>query len=146
MSEPLLLSLIQLFAIASKFHQEREKVKEIVRLFLEYQLSIDQPAAYLQIFEDHLERNSLTTRARKSPDEGYFSVRDSSRMVLLCSTLNEELNQQQKLNVVIVLISLIDSDGYIHPQEMEFLHTVSEVFNISHDEFHQVLRFCAKNH
>ncbi|HPI11521.1 MAG TPA: ATP-binding cassette domain-containing protein [Catalimonadaceae bacterium] len=146
MSEPLLLSLIQLFAIASKFHQDREKVREIVRLFLEYQLSIDQPESYLRLFEEHLDRNSLSARARKNPDEGFFSVRDSSRMVLLCSNLNEELNQQQKLNVVIVLISLIDSDGYIHPQEMEFLHTVSEVFNISHDEFHQILRFCSKNH
>lgn len=146
MSEPLLLSLIQLFAIASKFHQDREKVREIVRLFLEYQLSINDPTTYLELFDEHLDRTSRSLPSRKSPEEGYFSVRDSSRMVLLCSNLNEELNQQQKLNVVIVLISLIDSDGYIHPQEMEFLHTVAEVFNITHEEFHQVLNFCIKNH
>jgi hypothetical protein len=72
MSEPLLLSLIQLFAIASKFHQDREKVREIVRLFLEYQLSIDQPESYLQLFEEHLDRNSLSARTRKNPDEGFF--------------------------------------------------------------------------
>ena len=106
MSEPLLLSLIQLFAIASKFHQDREKVREIVRLFLEYQLSINDPAAYLELFDEHLDRTSRSLPSRKSPEEGYFSVRDSSRMVLLCSNLNEELNQQQKLNVVIVLILL----------------------------------------
>jgi len=145
MSEPLLLSLIQLFAIASKFHQDREKVKEIVRLFLEYQLSIDSPETYISLFEQFLDKHSMSPGLRKNPEEGFFSVRDSSRMVLLCNGLNEELNQQQKLNVVIVLISLIHSDGFIHPQEMEFLHTVSEVFNISHDEFHQILRFCAKN-
>jgi len=145
MSEPLLLSLIQLFAIASKFHQDREKVKEIVRLFLEYQLSIDNPEAYISIFEQYLDKHSLSANSRKNPQDGFFSVRDSSRMVLLCNGLNEEVNQQQKLNVVIVLISLIDSDGFIHPQEMEFLHTVAEVFNISHEEFHQILKFCAKN-
>ena len=145
MSEPLLLSLIQLFAIASKFHQDREKVKEIVRLFLEYQLSIDTPQNYLGLFEEFLDKHSKISQSRNNSEQGYFSVRDSSRMVLLCNNLNEELTQQQKLNVVIVLISLIDSDGFIHPQEMEFLHTVAEVFNISHEEFHQILRFCAKN-
>ena len=144
MSEPLLISLIQLFAIASKFHLDREKVREIVRLFLEYQLSIDNPETYLTLFEEYLDKHSLNAASKKKPEEGFFSVRDSSRMVLLCNNLNEEMNQQQKLNVVIVLISLIDSDGYIHPQEMEFLHTVAEVFNISHEEFHQVLKFCAK--
>lgn len=146
MSEPLLLSLIQLFAIASKFHQDREKVKQIVRLFLENQLSIDEPDSYLALFEQHLNQNSNRGEIIKNQDGGVFSVRESTRMVLLCTNLNEELTQTQKLNVVIVLISLIDSDGYIHPQEMEFLHTVSEVFHISHDEFHQVLRFCSKNH
>jgi ABC-type multidrug transport system ATPase subunit len=145
MSEPLLLSLIQLFAIASKFHRDREKVREIVKLFLEYQLSIDHPESYLTVFENYLDKHSLSAESRKNPEDGYFSVRDSSRMVLLCNNLNEELNQQQKLNVIIVLISLIESDGYIHPQEMEFLHTVAEVFNISHEEFHQILKFCAKN-
>ncbi|HRH35888.1 MAG TPA: TerB family tellurite resistance protein, partial [Catalimonadaceae bacterium] len=137
MSEPLLLSLIQLFAIASKFHQDRDKVKKIVQLFLENQLSIDQTDAYLDLFEEHLNRHSLRGEEYKNPQEGVFSVRESTRMVLLCTSLNEELTQTQKLNVVIVLISLIDSDGFIHSQELEFLHTVSEVFNISHEEFHQ---------
>lgn len=146
MSEPLLLSLIQLFAIASKFHQDREKVREIVRLFLENQLSIDQPNHYLSLFEQFLDKHSLSGTARANPEEGVFSVRDSSKMIVLCTALNEELAQTQKLNVVIVLISLIDSDGFIHPQEMEFLHTVAEVFNITHDEFHQILKFCSKNH
>lgn len=146
MSEPLLLSLIQLFAIASKFHQDRDKVKKIVQLFLENQLSVDQPGVYLDLFEEHLNRHSLRGGEYKNPEDGVFSVRESTRMVLLCTNLNEELTQTQKLNVVIVLISLIDSDGFIHSQELEFLHTVSEVFNISHDEFHQILKFCSKNH
>lgn len=146
MSEPLLLSLIQLFAIASKFHQDREKVKEIVRLFLENQLAVDHPETYIQLFENYLDKHSFTSKEKKNPEGGYFSVRDSSKMVLLCNTLNEGLEQTQKLNVIIVLISLIDSDGYIHPQELEFLHTVAEVFNLNHEEFHQVLKFCVKNH
>lgn len=146
MSEPLLLSLIQLFAIASKFHLDREKVKKIVELFLENQLSLDDTGAYLQLFEQHLDRHLARNGEMKNREEGVFSVRESTRMVLLCSNLNEELTQTQKLNVVIVLISLIDCDGYIHPQEMEFLHTVSEVFNLSHEEFHQILKFCSKNH
>lgn len=144
MSEPLLLSLIQLFAIASKFHRDHGKVREIVRLFLENQLLIDQPEEYLRLFDEHMDR-LVRTPSRKSAGEGIFSVRDSSRMVLLCSMLNEELDQQQKLNAVIVLLSLIDSDGNIHPQELEFLKTVSEVFNITREEFGQILRFCAKN-
>lgn len=146
MSEPLLLSLIQLFAIASKFHQDREKVKQIVRLFLENQLSLDQPENYIRLFEEHLDRQSHRVGLEKNPNGGVFTVRESTRMVLLCTNLNEELTQTQKMNVIIVLISLIDSDNYIHPQELEFLHTVSEVFHITHEEFHQVLKFCSKNH
>lgn len=145
MSEPLLISLIQLFALASKFHQDREKVKEIVRLFLEHQLGINQTDSYLVLFEEFLDKHSIG-KGNASYHEDSFSVKESARMVRLCSMINEELNQQVKVNVVIVLISLIDSDDYIHPQEMEFLHSVAEVFNISHEEFHQVLRFCEKNH
>jgi ABC-type multidrug transport system ATPase subunit len=144
MSEPLLLSLIQLFAIASKFHQDREKVREIVRLFLEHQLSLDQPENYLNLFDEFLDK--ISAGGVKSTGEAGFSVKESSRMVLLCHNLNQELNQQQKLNVIIVLISLIDSDGLIYPQEMEFLHSVAEVFNVSHEEFNQVLSFSQKNH
>lgn len=147
MSEPLLLSLIQLFAIASKFHQDREKVREIVRLFLEHQLSLDQPEDYLQLFDDYLDKFSATGRSKfsREENEGTFSVRESSRMVLLCHNLNQELNQQQKLNVIIVLISLLDSGRYIQPQELEFLHSVAEVFHVTHEEFHQILTFSKKS-
>ncbi len=145
MSEPLLLSLIQLFAIASKFHQDREKVREIVRLFLEHQLSLDQPEQYLRLFDEFLNKFSAAAKNSGEEENEGFSVRESSRMVLLCHNLNQELNQQQKLNVLIILISLIDSDRFIQPQEMEFLHSVAEVFHVSHDEFHQILNFCRKN-
>lgn len=144
MSESLLLKLIQLFSIAARFHQERERVGRIVRHFLEDQLSIPQPQKYLQLFDQHHQEN-LMKGERRGNSEERFSVRESSRMVLLCTQLNEELNLGQKLNVVIVLIALLESDGDIIPLELEFLHSVAEVFNISSSDFHQILHFCSKS-
>jgi len=143
MSESLLLKLIQLFSIAARFHQDRERVGRIVRQFLEDQLSIPQPQKYLKQFEEHHQEN-LSKGERRGSNEERFSVRESSRMVLLCTQLNEELNLSQKINIVIVLIALLDSDGEIVPLEMDFLHSASEVFNISSSDFHQILRFCRK--
>ena len=144
MSEPLLLKLIQLFAIASRFHSERGRVEKIIRHFLQVQLSIGQPERYLQVFDEYHAQN-LKTGTTRGGNEDNFSVRESSRMVLLCSQLNEELNQGQKLNIIIILISLLESEANpLKPQELEFLHSVGEVFNIPDSEFHQIIHFCRK--
>ncbi len=143
MSESLLLKLIQLFSIAARFHQERGRVERIVRQFLEDQLSLSQPQKYIQLFDEYHQEN-LRTGSKRGSNEERFSVRESSRMVLLCNQLNEELNLGQKLNVLIVLLSLLESDGEIRPLELDFLHSVAEVFNISTAEFHQIYHFCSK--
>ncbi|MFM7727747.1 MAG: hypothetical protein ACKO7B_13660, partial [Flavobacteriales bacterium] len=112
MSESFLLRLIQLFSIASRFHQERKRVNRIVRQFLEDQLSIQNPEKYLQNFEDYHDDNMRAgNRKVNAMNDERFSVRESSRMVRLCSELNEELNLNQKINVVVVLISLLEADG-----------------------------------
>jgi ABC-type multidrug transport system ATPase subunit/uncharacterized tellurite resistance protein B-like protein len=142
MNEHFLLKLIQLFSIASRFHLERRRVNRIVRQFLEDQLSIHNPENYLQQFDEfHTENLRAGSRTSNVLNEERFSVRESSRMVRLCSELNEELNLNQKINVIIVLVSLLESDGEINPTELEFLHSVAEVFNVSREDFHQVYHF-----
>ena len=147
MSERFLLKLIQLFSVASRFHLERKRVNRIVRQFLEDQLSIQNPEKYLHQFEEYHDEN-LKAGTRKSNvlNEDRFSVRESSRMVRLCSELNEELNLNQKINVLVVLISLLESDGEINPTELEFLHSVAEVFNMNLEDFHQIYHFCLRQH
>ena len=146
MNESFLLKLIQLFSIASRFHLERKRVNRIIRQFLEDQLSIQDAGKYLQNFEDfHDENLRAGNRRANLMNEERFSVRESSRMVRLCSELNEELNLSQKINVVVVLISLLEADGEIIPTELEFLHSVAEVFNLSPEDFHQIYHF-SRNH
>jgi uncharacterized tellurite resistance protein B-like protein len=147
MSESFLLKLIQLFSVASRFHLERKRVNRIVRQFLEDQLSIQNPEKYLHQFEEYHDENlKAGTRKPNVLNEDRFSVRESSRMVRLCSELNEELNLNQKINVLVVLISLLESDGEINSTELEFLHSVAEVFNMNPEDFHQIYHFCLRQH
>jgi ABC-type multidrug transport system ATPase subunit len=132
---------MQLFAIAAKFQAGAPRIRKIVEEFLLNQLSLEEAAEYLVYYDSFVAEHKL--RGNKSENNAHLklSVRDSSRMLLLCNQINSELTQDQKVRVLFTLFSLIKTDSIIDPQEIEFLSTVAEIFNISHEEFHLVEKF-----
>ena len=132
MSESILRALMQLFALVAKVEGVSKDGRSIVKLFLKQQLSADLVQDYLNIFEEYLElhqkNNSQEGKARKKT-----SV-NSVKVLRICTQINEELKQNQKIVVLIRLMEFLFSEDY-EEQEFEFASTVASTFNIPNEEF-----------
>ncbi len=140
MSERILRALMQLFAILAKAESgENIKGSEIVKSFLKEQLNQELVEQYLALYEQYREELHQTTK-RKDGSEKKLSL-NSVKVLRICSDINKELAQKQKVVVLIRLIEFVNSESGISQQEMEFISTVSESFNIQPDEFTSIKEF-----
>lgn len=148
MSESILKALMQLFAIIANPEddldgQEGETSRDrraVVESFLRQQLNQDLVREYLKVFdyyyELYQEKQSEKSKTKKRTSSS------SVRVLKICSQINEELTQQQKVVVVVRLLEFVKSDNKaITEQEMAFLSTVAETFYITEDEFDQIHQF-----
>ena len=110
MSDQILRALMQLFAIIAKIDEVSEKnsesseiqstkSKEIIAGFLKSELSSSDVAKYINIFNDFL----ITTRetlVSKNIDHKRTTLH-SGKVLRICSQINKELTQRQKIIVLI---------------------------------------------
>ncbi len=139
MSERILRALMQMFAIIAKVDGINNTGRQIVESFLKQQLSQEQVETYIKIFDEYLETHQA---ASKKKDGGAKRTSLNSVKVLkICTQINEELVQTQKVIVLIRLLEFIYSSNEISEQEFEFVTTVAETFNIPNEEFHSLKAF-----
>ena len=139
MSEGILKALMQLFSIVSDVETEASTDRRnVVELFLKQQLNQELVQEYLKVFNDFQE--AQTTKGESTAKRKRTSV-NSVKVLRICTQINEELTQKQKIVVLIRLIEFINSGENPSPQELEFVTTVAETFNISNDEFNRCMSF-----
>lgn len=146
MSEAILKALMQLFALIVDIDELQEisdKERAIIRSFLARQLSSELVEKYMKEFdeylhlyhEDHLDKGSIRQKKR--------TTLTAVRILSICEKINEELEQTQKIYVVIQLIEYLAYGIEIREQELEFLQTVASAFNIPDEEYENILNFVA---
>ena len=144
MSEQILKALMQLFALISDVHSSSDisgREKDIVRLFLSRQLNSELVTRYMKMFDEYMllycaeniDKGSIKDRKRTSLT--------AMRILAICEKINEELHQNQKLYVIIQLIDYILFGAEITENELDFLETVSEAFNIPSTEYKNIRSF-----
>jgi ABC-type multidrug transport system ATPase subunit len=144
MSEAILKALMQLFALIvdiDAIQEISEKEKAIIRSFLSRQLSSELVEKYMDIFDeylhlyhqDHIEKGSKKGKKR--------TALTAVRILSICETINEELEQRQKVYVVFQMIEYIAYGIEIRDTELDFLQTVASAFNIDEDEYQDILNF-----
>jgi ABC transport system ATP-binding/permease protein len=138
MSERILKALMQLFAIIAKVDGISNNGREVVQSFLKQQLSLDLVEEYLKVFDEFLEAHHNSS-SKKEGARKRTSV-NSVKVLKICTQINSELTQKQKVVVLIRLIEFIHS-GEITEQEIEFVTTVAETFNIEEQEFSKCMSF-----
>lgn len=148
MSERILRALMQLFAIIAKVDEVTDTSKEaiessngrrIIEGFLRSELSNELIQKYIQQFDEFLLVHHNGT-AKKDGERKRTSV-NSVKVLRICSQINEELTQRQKMIVLIRIFEFIHANEQVQEQEQEFVHTVAESFNISEKEYLQLKRF-----
>src|SRR3989304_1959343 len=139
MSEPILQALMQLFAIIAHPESNTKDKRSIVESFLERQLNHELVIEYLKIFDKYYELHQ-----EKQKEKSKIKKRTSSssvRVLKICTEINEELTQQQKIVVLIRLLEFIKTSEIIDQQEIEFVNTVAETFNIPDSEYQLIKSF-----
>ena len=144
MSESLLRGLVQLFAIIAKLDGVQPSERKVVENFLGNQLNLATTVRYMIIFDEFANKKpkkKITFEEDHSWQGERASVRDSSKLLLICTQINQEMTQHQKVDVLITLFKLVWSDKTITEQEYEFITTAADTFNIPQNEFFAIEKF-----
>lgn len=139
MSEKLLKALMQLFAIIADVDDLNNQSRIVVEHFLKQRLSQDQVDVYLRHYDEYLEVHHKVSKKKEGKRKK--TSLNSVKVLKICTQINGELEQRQKIFVLLRLIEYINSEKPATEQELEFVDTVSEVFNIPNEELEDIKRF-----
>jgi len=144
MVEPVLKALVQLFALISDVRDISEisiRERDIVRLFLSRQLNNDLVNRYMELFDEYFGQYSPQKITRGSVKDMKRTSLTAVKILGICEKINEELQQKQKLYVLVQLLDFIQFGAEISSNAQEFLETVSIAFNIPQSEFRNIRSF-----
>ncbi|MDO9001465.1 MAG: ATP-binding cassette domain-containing protein [Bacteroidota bacterium] len=139
MSERILRALMQMFAIIAKVDGINNTGRQIVQSFLKSQLNLEQVETYLKIFDEYLESHQNTNKKKEGAAKR--TSLNSVKILKICTQINQELEQPQRVIVLIRLLEFIHSSNEISEQENEFVLTVADTFNIPMEEFNLLTSF-----
>lgn len=139
MSEKILKALMQLFAIIANPKSNTIDRRPIVESFLKQQLNKELVDEYLSVFDYfyaiHRQKHKSKIKSIK------LTAASSVKVLMICTEINKELTQKQKLVVVIRLLEFINSDEDITNQEFEFVLTVAETFHVPKSDYELIKHF-----
>ncbi len=138
MSENILRALMQLFAIIAKVDGVNVIGRNIVQSFLKQQLNQELVEQYLKVFDHDIESIHKLSKGGNATKK--LSL-NSVKVLRICTEINKELAQRQKVVVLIRLIEFINSNENVSDQELEFVDTVASSFNIDEEEYKRCLKF-----
>lgn len=144
MSEAILKALMQLFALIVDIDEIQEisvKERDIIRAFLSRQLNNELVERYMSVFEEYLHLYHEDRIDKGSIRERKRTALKAVKILSICEQINEELEQRQKIYVIILLIEYIAYGIEIRETELDFLHTVASAFNIPEQEYQNILGF-----
>lgn len=137
MSESILKALMQLFAIIAHVNKDgvSDKSRSIVESYLKLQLSLAQVMEYLGVFDEYIQIHQGDVAEKDGTQVRKRTSSNSVKVLRICQQINEELQQEQKILVVLQLLEFISFGEEITEKELDFVKTVSDIFNIPGDEY-----------
>lgn len=138
MNESILKALMRLFAIIANADAEKisDKARTVVKLYLDMVLNQEYSEIYINLFDEYVEHHHHVKKDDKQARKQ--TSLNSVKVLKICSEINEQLQQKEKIVVVIRLLEFINQDSIITDKELDFVKTVSDIFNISEFEFSQL--------
>ncbi len=145
MNESILKALLRLFAIVANANDEgiSLKARSIVGNYLKLQLTKGQVDEYLLLFDEYLLQYHRPGRndgkkARKR------TALNSVKVLMICHEINEQLEQKEKIIVLIRLFEFMGEDNELTEKELDFVKTVADTFYISIEEYKDIKAFTSE--
>lgn len=140
MSEEILKTLMQLFALVSSPSQNEEGRRKVVENYLAQQLSSTRTGDYLAMYDAYMQQQE--TRLRETTHLKKRYAASSVKILRIATTINEELNHYQKLIVLIQLLEFLSSgETGMSDLETEFVDSIAATFNVAEKEYRQIKGF-----
>jgi len=141
MSEKILETLMQLFAIIAKPQSNDDERRGVVEVFLKRLLNQELVKKYLSTYnEKYEEARKKLEKSNAERREGAIAI----RIRKLCKEINEQgqLDQEQRIVVVVQVLEFCKSGGQkVSPLELGFVSTLAEGLNITTKEYEYIERF-----
>lgn len=139
MSERILKALMQLFAIIAHPEGSGEKRRAMVIKYLYRQLDQESAQEYLNLYDKYYQ-DTIDRNNKRSKRNQVTSSR-SVRVLRICSEMNKELIERQKIIIVIQLLEFLMESDEITEEEKEFVATVTDTFNLPADGYARLQDF-----
>ncbi|MDQ1332606.1 MAG: hypothetical protein QG576_641, partial [Bacteroidota bacterium] len=141
MSEKILETLMQLFAIIAKPQSNDSERRGVVEAFLKRLLNQELVKEYLVKYDEAFdEAKKKLEKSSAERREGAIAI----RIRKLCKEINEQgqLDQEQRIVVVIQALEFCKSGGQeVSNLELGFISTLAEGLNITEEEYGFIERF-----
>ncbi|HEY5470688.1 MAG TPA: ATP-binding cassette domain-containing protein [Bacteroidales bacterium] len=141
MSEKILETLMQLFAIIAKPQSNDSERRGVVEAFLKRLLNLELVQKYLSIYDkEYDEARKKLEKSSAERREGAIAI----RIRKLCKEINEQgqLDQEQRIVVVIQVLEFCKSGGQdVSQLELGFINALAEGLNITTEEYDIIERF-----
>ena len=141
MSEKILETLMQLFAIIAKPQSNDSERRGVVESFLKRMLNQELANEYLATYDKEFEEASKKLeKSSTERREGAIAI----RITKLCKEINEQgqLDKTQRIVVVIQLLEFCKSGGQeVSQLELGFIDTLADGLNISAEEYEFIEKF-----
>ncbi|MEQ9230606.1 MAG: ATP-binding cassette domain-containing protein, partial [Cyclobacteriaceae bacterium] len=134
MSTILLKIIIRLLAIVAKEDDVTKEERDEVEYFLKDNINPEAIDSFMKEFDDYV---------AEILKEDISESQEAERVRDLCAKVNEEFTYQQKVVVVMEVVSIILADGSISDREVELLKAISNGFNIDKNVLKSIHRFVA---
>lgn len=131
MSEPVLKSIIRLFAFVATEDTVTAQERVHIFNFLEDHLSQPSVDKHIRLFDQY---------AREFSDK-LSQVKENELINQICDTINLEVTQKQKMVVLLELMNIVLADGTISSREENLSKNISEQFNISLTDLESIKQF-----
>jgi len=143
MSDSILQALMQLFAIIASDESKLSERQSIIKSFLANELNKNAINEYLSVFEKYFEAyHHAELNARKKKKKMAAS---SVKILRICSEIKEKLSLKQIYIVLIRLFEFIKLDKESEAQNIEFVNTIAESFEIKSGVLNQIKSFVNEN-
>jgi len=140
MSEELLKALMQLFALASDVNDITNESRNIVKTYLESELNSEIANKYIKVYDQYVETYHGISSDGSNKGNVTEEV-DDNLVINVCKKINLDLQQRQKIVILVRIIEYIFADENISDHEFNFLKLVSSSFRIEEKEFEQLVSF-----
>ncbi|MBE9510785.1 MAG: ATP-binding cassette domain-containing protein [Bacteroidetes bacterium] len=143
MSESIINALMHLFAIVAIVNRKEvtQKGKTIVKAYLERYLNEQLTLEYLKLFDNYQDFYKRETTQENREDQQNNQALISFQTTNVCRQISKELRRNERIIVLLQLIEFINEDNVVSQQEKDFINIVARTFNISSEEFKDILAF-----